>query len=434
MSTQPIQDRVRAALGEIAGAAPAHPDPVSAMAPSRGPGPRSRWLAPSLAAAAVIVTILSVTSLPGTSPTVAGRESQASLPDRFPGFSFVQGTTDGRFGRAIALYTNGSGHEDLTFSQLILAGADEDRYRRLPVPGGQSTGWADTRLSPDGTKVAIGTDGVTIVDLLTGARTVHRIPAPGNGWVVPLAFSPDSGKLAYLVKTEVGESGGRLFVLDLTAGSSARIGDTGTVLTVAFSPDGRHLAVQVTGDSFITLVQFDGTPQRTVHLPPGVQLATGPVWSPDGRFLVTTGTQPPFSYTFVAVNPQDRVPGPIEAGGLVPAAWGEFVLGWRSPTAMLVSAGDLDGTTSNLIIEVDITNGSRHVLSRFTAGARDDLAIGGVQLATGLIGTATVRHSTDPDRGPCPAWAVITAVVCLTPFAFGVVFWLVRRAKAPKRA
>ena len=132
---------------------------------------------PSLAAVAVLVTILAVVMVRvPTGVEQPGASNGPTLPDRFPAFSFVQGETDGRFGRAIALYVNGSGHEDFTFSQLIIAGADSDTYRELEVPeypnGG---GEVRARLSPDGTKVAIGGDGITMLDLTTGNRKHHSV-------------------------------------------------------------------------------------------------------------------------------------------------------------------------------------------------------------------------------------------------------------------
>jgi hypothetical protein len=119
---------------------------------------------------------------------------------------------------------------------------------------------------------------------------------------------------------------------------------------------------------------------------------------------------------------------PIAAKDLVPRAWGDSVIGWRSPTRVLVSGGDVDGTTSNLIAEVDVAGGSSQVISRFAVGDSDDLAVSDVQLATGLLADMSVRHSTDPDRGLWPTWAILVAIACVTTVAvFVLILWKRRR-------
>jgi len=441
------EERLRAALREIVNAAPVRPDPAAAMTSARRvTGPRQGWLIPTLAATAVILTILALATVyrADTRFPVVGTDSGPSLPDRFPAFSFVQGTTDGRFGRAIALYINGSGHEDFIFAQLILASADDDRYRRLPVPDRGNNYVPRALLSPDGTKVAIGGDGsITVLDLHTGTSTQY--PADAAADLTLHAFSADGRRLAYTTPPEHG-AGGSLFILDLSNGISARISQR-PVKIAAFSPDGGYVAFQEEDihayDSLhaeIEICRFDGTSIRSITVPPRTQLAGAQAWSPDGTLLVAVATGPdrqdgPISYTgdrsyvFFDVTGTAQTPAPIPANDLTPRAFGDPVLGWRTPTSMLVSSGDVDGTTSNLIIEVDITNGSHHILSRFSVGARDDLAVGDVQFATALIPEATIRHSTNPNRGSWPTWAIVTAIACLAPAVFGIVLWWTRRIK-----
>jgi Tol biopolymer transport system component len=435
------EERVRAALREIADAAPVHPDVRATMkaAPAEQPSWRSRpWFAPGLAAAAVILVIVAVilVRLPSGSPEPPGDGGGPTLPDRFPAFSFLQGASDGRFGRAIALYTNGTGHEDWGFWQLILADSDSDRYRRLNVPSNPIGGLVATRLSPDGTLVAIGGTGITVLDITTGGTNRFPITASAGAGVVPLAFSPDGTHIAYTTPLEVGGTG-PLSILDIADGASTPVAG-GHIRAAAFSPDGTRLAFQIgyPPAEEISISRLDGTLATRITIPPKTELAGPQAWSPDGRYLVgmkrdpdRQGDEP--SYVFLdATAAGVAVPAPISAQDLTPRSWGDAVLGWQSPTRMLVSTGDVDGTTSNLIIAVDITTGSRQIVSRFAVGAHDDLAVGDVQLATALLGTARVRHSTHPDRGPWPVWAIGTSAVCVILFALAAVLRRIRRRTA----
>ena len=83
------------------------------------------------------------------------------------------------------------------------------------------------------------------------------------------------------------------------------------------------------------------------------------------------------------------------------------------------------------VTEVDLTDGSSQVISRFAVSKRDDLAVGDVQLATALLTEAAIRHSTDPDRGQWPTWAIVASQGCLIPVVALALLWWVRRRKAP---
>jgi hypothetical protein len=444
------EERVRAALREIAAAAPLHPDAEAAMsaagptAPAQAhPRGRRPWLAPSLAAASVILTLVAVALVRLSSiaqPPATGADDGPTLPDRFPAFSFLQGTTGGRFGRAIALYTNGTGHEDFSFSQLILAAADGDRYRRLDVPADPNGGLVPARLSQDGTTVAIGGSGITVLDLITGGT--DRFPIPATAGVVPLAFSPDGTRVAYTTRVELGGTG-PLSILDIADGKTTPI--TGeSVSAAAFSPDGARIAFQPGSPPAeeIRVSRLDGTLAGRITVPPRTELAGSQAWSPDGRYLVavTYGPDRPVgdgsyasdpSYMFLDASASaGPAPAAIPAKDLTPRAWGDPVLGWRSDATMLVSTGDVDGTTSNLIVAVNIADGGHQVISRFAVGPHDDLAVGGVQLASALVPGAGVRHSADPDRGPWPTWAIVTSAVCLGVCLAGPLLWWIRRRRA----
>jgi hypothetical protein len=411
-----VEDRIRAALREIVEAPPV---------PVKETG--HRWSPVILAAAAVAAIVAAVVLLPAWSADrqIVASGWQPSLPERFPAYSWLQGSLDGPFGRAIALYTNGTGHEDFGFWQVIVAGADRNTFRKLDLPERPGGGPVAARLSPDGTKVITGGPPgvIAAIDLTTGLSrdypVRHDFPAR------PLAVSADGRSVAYVsgADAQYADAEGTLFVLDLATGDvSAPLGQN--VARAAFSPDGSMLAVQT--HDLIRVVRLDGTVLRDVSVSEETLLAGAQAWSPDGKFIATIHFEQ--GYRFISALSGETSPITIPAD-MLPDCWGDGVLGWRSPATVLISEGDVDGTTSNLITEADLASGGRRVLSRFEVGARDDLAVCDVQLAAGLVPGMVMRSGTGPDRGPWPTWAVITAALCATVVAGSLVLWMSRRRR-----
>ncbi len=409
-----VEDRIRAALREIVEVPPV---------PVKEKG--HRWTSAMLAAMAVAAIVAAVVLLPAWSadrpPVTSG--GQPSLPERFPAYSWLQGSVDGQFGRAIAMYTNGNGHEDFGFWEVIVAGADRNSLRKLDLPKGPGGGQVAARLTPDGTKVITGGPPgiITAIDLMTGAN--RRYPVPHDLRTRPLAVSADGRSVAYVAIIDAGDvqGEGTLFVLDLATGEvSAPLGRD--VVWAAFSPDGSMLAVQTYGT--IRVVRLDGTVLREVPVSVETRLAGAQAWSPDGKFIATTHFER--GYRFISALSGEESPITIPSD-LLPNCWGDGVIGWRSPSTVLISEGDVDGTTSNLITEVDLAGGGRHVLSRFAVGARDDLAVCDVQLAASLVPGMVMRPGTGPDRGTWPTWAVITVALCATVVAGSSALWVSHR-------
>lgn len=412
-----VEDRIRAALREIVEVPPV---PVKEK--------RHRWPSAMLAALAVVAIVGAVVLLPvwsaDRSPVASG--GQPSLPERFPAYSWLQGSLDGPFGRAIALYTNGIGEEDFGFWQVIVASADRNSLRRLDVPLSPNGGHVAARLSPDGTKVITGSDLpgiITAIDLMTGAS--RNYPVPYKVPTFPLAVSTDGLSVAYVPILEASRihGEGTLSVLNLATGEvSAPLSQD--VAFAAFAPDGSMLAVQSHGmtHDMIRVIRLDGTVLREVSVSSETQLAGAQAWSPDGKFIATIRS----GYRFISALSGEESTIMVPAD-MLPGCGGDGVIGWRSPTTVLISHGDVEGTTSNLITEVDLASGSRRVLSRFEVGARDDLAVCDVQLATNLVPGMAMRPWTGPDRGPWPMWAVITVALCATVVAGSLALWVSRR-------
>src|SRR5688500_468056 len=115
MAEEMVEDRIRAALREI----------VTSGQTWERPAPR-RWPTAAMAGLAVAAIVAVVALLPawsGGTPRSVAAGGQPTLPEIFPAYSFSQGVMAGPFGRAIAMYHNGTGHEDFSFSQVIVAGA-----------------------------------------------------------------------------------------------------------------------------------------------------------------------------------------------------------------------------------------------------------------------------------------------------------------------
>jgi len=423
-----VEDRIRAALREIVTASPV---PFEERKPAR------RWPVVALAGIAVAAIVAVVALLPvwtggGSRPVAAG--GQPTLPEHFPAYAFGQGVLDGPFGRAIAMYHNGTGHEDWSFSQVIVAGADQNKYRRVPVPPVQRNGGIYARLTPDGTKVVVGAARgmITVIDLMTGGRKDY--PTTTALFTAPRAVSADGRQVAFVAYPEYPEEGA-LYVLDLKSGQvSQPVGSD--VRQVAFSPGGM-LAYQI--GQTVRVVESPGTVKYEFAVEGETVLAGPRSWTPDGRFLVTVHTGPDRiegdiihqgeqSYVFHPLDASTTpVPQPIPADDLRPRSWGDYVLGWRTPTVMLVSGGDVNGTTSNLIQEVDITSGSHRIISRFRVGPNDDLAVGDIQLATGLLAEMDMRSGGNPDRGPWPTWLIVTILLSFLPVTLTILVTRLRR-------
>ena len=121
---------------------------------------------------------------------------------------------------------------------------------------------------------------------------------------MPLAYlgvdwSPDGSRLAAPIAPnpeKLGIEPRRVEILGADGASLGSIAVEYDLLTMAWSPDGKHLAVLVplatTGG--LRLYDARGTLERALDLPPGYQAAkptnfVGVSWSPDGQRLAVTG-------------------------------------------------------------------------------------------------------------------------------------------------
>jgi WD40 repeat protein len=142
--------------------------------------------------------------------------------------------------------------------------------------------------SPDGKKVAatIALDGTLQVWNATTGKEIRKLPQ-GRPWIIALAWSPDSRRLA-LLKPE-----GSVWVVDVSTGKDVRTplppseGGT-TCACLAWSPDGKRLAAATVNNRIILWDSTTGKLQGTLR-GPGPWLASL-AWSASSKRLVAASS------------------------------------------------------------------------------------------------------------------------------------------------
>lgn len=444
--------------------------------------PSAWW--PRIAGIGAFLAVLAVGFWPaGTTVAASG---PAGLPDRFAEYSYLTGNVSAAPpGRAMAIWQHGFGVETFDFPQAGLLGADGDLYRRVDAAesrsGAESQGDpAPMRLSPDGTRIAVGAYSLTepdlvLVDLATGEARSH--PVPGGHSALPLAWSPDSSRVVYLTTPEpiapysgTGISG-ELGVLDVVAGSATLMPGPGNARAVAFSPDGAEIAIhRITpddgtlsgqdgiprmGGGVIDVVDLDGEQLRQIPVPDQHYLDGPNSWSADGAVLALAAewippcddldpndyawaecfnsyTGPEHGMTFLdATGAQGPVPEPLA----VEAIGADSPLGWTGAGEMLLFLPeDPDNWDSELywLTAVPLTGGEPHRLSAVPVGP--NFGVGGLQVATTLLPDVEIRPAGHADRGRWPLWLRVTAAVAAGGLAMlvtaGGMRWSTRRARS----
>ena len=143
------------------------------------------------------------------------------------------------------------------------------------------TDWVNAvAFSPDGTRVASGSDDYTvrIWEVATG-KELLAIDQPG--FVTGVAFAPSGAQVA------AANTDGSVEIWDAASGAEVlRIeAHDGYVLSVAFSPDGAHLASS--GDDYLVRVWDAATGEAQVTLEGHEAAVNGVAYSPDGTRMAS---------------------------------------------------------------------------------------------------------------------------------------------------
>jgi WD40 repeat protein len=176
----------------------------------------------------------------------------------------------------------------------LAAGSDgavniwEWRNRQLlhTLPGHRKQASIVVAFSPDGRRLASGSwnGDVMIWDSETGGRPLHTMSRHRHP-VSALAFSPDGRRLASA------SFDGQLIVWDATTGRLRHLlrGHDGLVLGVAFSPDPDGLRLASAGLDKTVRVWEAATGREVLVLRGHTNMAQYVVFSPDGRRLASCG-------------------------------------------------------------------------------------------------------------------------------------------------
>ena len=178
--------------------------------------------------------------------------------------------------------------------------AGEDSARSIALPTARS---AAPRFGPDGSLVYLasrsGADGVW---RLTATDTVE-VWRPDVGAVVgALGISPDGSQMCFPIRHQGRSTLNCMSSLGKNPRALARSLDVRG--PVSWSPDGRWIAVGAKDGSVVRLFKIPldgGPPVRLVD-----SVSSNPVWSPNGDFIVYSGTPRARSVPVRAVTPDGR--------------------------------------------------------------------------------------------------------------------------------
>lgn len=371
----------------------------------------------------------------------AGTTSPAQppfLPDRFADHSHLTASVSSSPpGPAVALYQHGLGVELLDLPQAVVVGSAGDVYRRVDLAedraGDETQGDPGPMLlSPDGTRVALGTHdsgrlGLALLDLRDGEVTPRPVAQARS--VLPVAWSPDGRWLACLVSATATNphSGqpvaGVVHLVDVSTGRSRPLSGGATATAVAFAPYGTELALQrpASAGGGLEVWSADGALRRTLQPGPGRRLAGPHAWSPDGRLLATSGGEATTSFVD-ATGGGGPVPGPVGT-----RAAQDGVLAWASADQVLVLTGEPGPDDSpqgaTWVTRVALDGGATERLSALPS---DGYGVDRFQLAAALAPDLHVRPAGPAERGPWPGWLRATAAL-LAAGAVALVVAVVRR-------
>jgi Tol biopolymer transport system component len=179
-------------------------------------------------------------------------------------------------------------------------------------PFGESVGFGEPVVSPDGRKVVVNRRGITVATLATGAS--KRI-GPGDESTV--GWSPDGKRLVFSGQNE------GLYVADVRGGRRRTLLSTSLISTPAWSPDGKWIA-------FARQIGYGPTELYAVH-PDGSGLRSlsrytpsdGLAWSRDGRlaFIGTRGDEERAHLVFVDVDARGVEVRPLRLGRGGTVSW-----------------------------------------------------------------------------------------------------------------
>ena len=313
-----------AAPGAVQAAAPA-PAPVPAAVPAPSPARRGTGLAgwarhnprlaiglvTGIAMIAILVLVVELFSpshsrgqSPGSQapvglPLSATPAGQLSGPDGYQ----VRGVAFSPDGGTLAASFGGAAGKAAVANRVARWGVGSRQPLASLTASGGLPGLSGIAFSPvRGTSLAAGSgDGVAVWSLSNRAVNVYRVPdaghgatVPGNGTVVSVAYTPDGKSVAaaayaggiYLLNPADGQWAGRSFT-DPGHPTQVAVSPDGTTLAVADSAGHVYLWSQSAGERLVTTGAEKRSPQTVAFSPDGKTLA---IAAPGGAELYDVAT------------------------------------------------------------------------------------------------------------------------------------------------
>jgi len=209
------------------------------------------------------------------------------------------------------------------------------------------------RWSPDGTRIALATRSVYVVDVASGRLT--EIVPPTDA--VAVAWSPDGQRLAVAAAHGFGGPSGRILVVGADGQGLTEIARQvdSPVHSLAWSPQGDLIAFIAGTDGFsgearLFVVKPDGSGLRS--LVQGVE--NGLAWSPDGRRLAVSLVDPslsPFSGGASNIYTVDVRDGSTTR--LTDAAASEYGPAWSPDGSAIAFFSGRDGQSGIFAVDPD---------------------------------------------------------------------------------
>jgi WD40 repeat protein len=173
---------------------------------------------------------------------------------------------------------------DLVVSDV---GTGQENFAHRDVP----SGFRGVAFSPDGLRIAAGNASDLVIWNSATGEEEFRLTDRGHHHepVSSLAFSPDSRRIiAGYGPFNSNHGAGHADLWDLTSRTPKLIpGERGTVFSVAFSPDGREVALASKG--LVELCDLKANPRTIRSIPCHDGFVYAVAFSPDGRYLASGG-------------------------------------------------------------------------------------------------------------------------------------------------